>query len=204
MRKSFLTLLDLFFVIVIVMLIFLLIPRRGHLLNANPSGFSIVTDTVLKVHQIFDLGVQFNSASQDQTIILRPVRFSGDLPARIRLLHESIVLPSDSPPNPAAGVGGLRGWPPGSDIGSSYIVHPLDGYQLPPHSYATIVLSFSADAPGAYILGPFTVHADASGLFGSILGQTFSEETYTQYGVMCVQVSQELCQSVEDGIKAGQ
>lgn len=183
---------------------FLLIPRSGNFLMDNGTNISVIGDSTLKVHEVFDFGIEFGNISQNQVITMHMATFSKGLPAHISLLHEAIMIPSDQPPGQTTSIIGARGWPPGSADGQSSVIHPLDGYSLAPNTPATVILALVADAPGTYVIGPVTIHAKAPGIFGSDIGTVSTEMTYTQYAVMCPQISRATCQKVEKSVSKAQ
>lgn len=113
-----------FLLVLATITIFLLIPRNGSFLRDNGTNVSVIGDSTLKVHEVFDFGIVFGNVSQDQAITMRSVTFSKGLPTHISLIHQAIMLPSDQPPKQATSIVGARGWPPGSVDGqSSSLIH---------------------------------------------------------------------------------
>jgi hypothetical protein len=139
-----------------------------------PTVFAL-SDPGLTVGQPLTLAVSITNGSSSETVTLRSVRLPNGVPAHVHLLHTGYSL---------AGVDGARGWPLKVDV------WPVDGAKVTPHQMPFVLLVFSADQPGAYVVGPVTVHGDIPGPLGLRFGVS---QTYTQYLVLCPGVSVQVC-----------
>jgi hypothetical protein len=103
------------------------------------------------------------------------------LPSHVHLQH--IVYTT-------IGILGSRGWPVNSDLGPAMPTVPLDGVRVPPGGIPFVVLVLMADQPGAYVVGPVTIHAEVPGPLGIPIP---IEQTLTQYAVLCPGVTASVC-----------
>jgi len=165
-------------------------PRQAF---AQNSSVTLASNTALNPGDAFALGIMIGNDS-DREIVLAPMTAVKDLPSGVRLRDQAVLDPAEQ-----MGHGGFIlgvGWPP-SKPGWTYVIHPVSGYHLPPHHQVEVVVSFTAQAPGVYIVGPFTAHAEASGMLPAGLFRASIEYIYSQYAEMCVQVSAAACESAK-------
>lgn len=147
-----------------------------------PSGpITAILDSGLRVGQPEDFGVELENVSSDTTLTLRSVSLPNGLPPHVHLQH--VVYTT-------TGILGTRGWPVNSDSGPTIPTVPLDGARVPPGGKSFAVLVLVADRPGAYVVGPVTIHAEVPGPFGIPIP---IEQTLTQYGVLCPGVTKSAC-----------
>lgn len=167
--------------------------------TAHPSqvfsqngSVTLASNSALKPGDAFALGVLIGNDS-DKEIVLAPMT-ANNLPSGVRLGDQAVLDPAEQ-----VGHGGFLvglGWPP-SKPGWTFAIHPVAGYRLPAHHQVEVVVSLTADAPGAYIVGPFDAHAGVSRMLPAGLYRASVEYTYTQYGEMCVQVSAAACEAAK-------
>ena len=165
-------------------------PRQAF---AQNSSVTLASNTALNPGDAFALGIMIGNDS-DKEIVLAPMTPARNLPSGARLGDQAVLDPAEQ-----KGHGGFIlgvGWPP-SKPGWSFAIHPVSGYHLPPHHQVEVVLSFMAQAPGVYIVGPFSAHATVPGILPAGLFRASIEYTYSQYGEMCVQVSAAACESAK-------
>lgn len=160
-------------------------------LSPNPPGYSLIADPTLVVGEPFDIGIQFTNMS-DHVLIMRPLTLSHGIPAHIHILHQVITY---------ANIVGDRGWPVGSVDHMHRVTYPLDGFRLASHTSASAVLVVNTDAPGAYIVGPTTVHADISGVIDTPLTVIHTQMTYTFFGILCVRTDDASCKAAQNTVR---
>jgi hypothetical protein len=187
MRKE----LRLIFVFIGIVLIVLLVAgtllvnyaRSGAgILLADSGGFILTGSPPLALGQPFTLLITLENIAQ-RAIMMRPVTFSHDLSPHLYLRQETM---KSGPIDDAAGSASGAPQPAVDGV--------VDGYQVEPRSLIVITLVFAGDAQGIYTIGPVTVHAEVPISLFSIPIQN----TYAEYGMLCVQVDQATCTSSED------
>lgn len=158
-----------------------LVHARAQDTLAPSSRITAIRDSGLRVGQSEDFGVSIENVSSDTTLTLRSVSLPNGLPPHVHLQH--VVYTT-------IGILGTRGWPVNSDSGPPFPTVPLDGARVPPRGQPFVVLVLMADQPGAYVVGPVTIHAEVPGPFGIPIP---IEQTLTQYGVLCPGVIPSAC-----------
>lgn len=148
---------------------------------APNRNITAIRDHGLRVGQSDDFGVEVENASSDTTLTLRSVSLPNGLPPHVHLQHVIDTY---------IGLLLTSGWPVNSDEGPVFPTVPLDGARVPPGKTSFVVLVLVADQPGAYVVGPVTIHAEVPGPFGIPIP---IEQTLTQYGVLCPGVSASVC-----------
>jgi hypothetical protein len=152
------------------------------------SGWSMAgccDQNTAHVGGVLAFGIESANVSSNATIIMRPATLPLGLPPHVHLIGQTLLF---------GGLGIARGWPPGqgetpSDVFPHY---PLDGYKVRPGVGFIVGLGFRIDAPGAFLIGPMTVHAEVP-LVGTSGPAVPIQVTYSQYAALCVQVPLDPC-----------
>jgi hypothetical protein len=169
-----------------------LVPRfvYSHNVFRAMPGKTLTGYTAGRVGQVVDFMVDAENSSP-RPFTLRSVGPAARVPTHLRLVHATVLTGSM--------FSATIGWPPRPPVGGPvYPTRSIAGYQVPAGAHVAVLLSFMADQPGVYIVGPVTFQADVVNVPALPTGSVPVSTTEPQYLALCVQVSLQRCQNAQN------